>query len=646
MMSRPLRILIVEDSPTDAKLMAKELHRLDREVHFERVETAESMRTALRNQEWDAIISDWSLPKFGAMEALSCLKELALDIPFVVVSGTVGEETAVEAMRAGAHDYVLKDKLTRLAPAIERELAQRQGREAGRRTQDALRSSETRFIRLWDSGIVGISIGVFLGAVHDANDAFLKTIGRSRSELLLGKIQWEAMTPPEWRRGDEQAVELLQSQGFAPAWEKELITKNGERVPVLLAVAMLDHPMCIAVMTDLTDRKRAEKALLETEKQLRLAQKMEAIGSLAGGVAHDFNNILSVILSYAGMLLSDVGPDDPMRESLEEIRQAGQRAAALTRQLLLFSRHQVFEPAVIDLNDVLAGMDKLIRRILGEDVEVVSVQGAPLSRVLADPSHIEQVIMNLVVNARDAMPTGGKLTLETKNVVLDQAFSERHLGVQAGPYVLLSVSDTGQGMDKETQLRIFEPFFTTKEGGKGTGLGLSTVFGIVHQSGGSIWVDSEPGVGTTFNVYFPPSEREVEAVRKLAPAPVLSGSETILLIEDEEHVRAVSRAILARSGYKVVEVQNPAEAIEFCGKPSKPIHLVLTDIVMPKMSGPELAKQLRALRPEIKVLYMSGYTDDTIIRHGMLDPKTAFLQKPFTPEDLLRKVRDVLDGRR
>jgi two-component system cell cycle sensor histidine kinase/response regulator CckA len=454
------------------------------------------------------------------------------------------------------------------------------------------------------------------------------------------------MTPPEWRRADELAVALLQSQGFAPAWEKELITKNGERVPVLLAVAMLEHPMCIAVMTDLTDRKKAEKALLETEKQLRLAQKMEAIGSLAGGVAHDFNNILSVILSYAGMLLSDVGPDDPMRESLEEIRQAGQRAAALTRQLLLFSRHQVFEPAVIDLNDVLAGMDKLIRRILGEDVEVISVQGEPLSRVLADPSHMEQVIMNLVVNARDAMPTGGKLTLETKNVVLDQAFSEKHLGVLPGPSVLLSVTDTGQGMDKETQSRIFEPFFTTKERGKGTGLGLSTVFGIVHQSGGSIWVDSEPGVGTSFKVYLPPSERELEAVRKLAPAPILTGTETILLIEDEEHVRAVSRAILARSGYNVVDVNNPAEAIGVCGKPSKPIHLVLTDIVMPKMSGPELAKQLRILRPEIKVLYMSGYTDDTIIRHGMLDPTTAFLQKPFTPEDLLRKVRDVLDGRR
>jgi two-component system, cell cycle sensor histidine kinase and response regulator CckA len=641
-----LRVLIVEDSPTDATLVARELHRLDREVTFERVETADALRTALRSQEWDAIICDWSLPKFSAMEALSCVKELALDIPFVVVSGSVGEETAVEAMRAGASDYVLKDKLVRLAPALERELEQRQGREAGRRTQDALRSSETRFIRLWESGIVGITIGNFLGAVHDANDAFLRMVGRSRSELQLGKLQWEAMTPPEWKHADEAAVELLQSQGFAPAWEKELIRKDGERVPVLVGVAMLDHPTCIAVMTDLTQRKRAEKALVDSEKQLRLTQKMEAIGSLAGGVAHDFNNILSVILSYTGMLLGDLPAGDPMAESLEEIRQAGQRAAALTRQLLLFSRHQVVEPIVINLNDVLAGMDKLLRRILGEDVEVVSVPGADLSRVIADPSHIEQVIMNLVVNARDAMPTGGKLTLETKNVVLDEAYAEQHHGVKPGPYVLLAVTDTGLGMDKETQLRIFEPFFTTKERGKGTGLGLSTVFGIVNQSGGSISVESDPSVGTTFKAYFPSSERAPEEARKAAAPPVLTGTETILLIEDEEHVRAVSRAILARNGYNVVEVRSPGEALEVCGNPSKAIHLVLTDIVMPKMSGPELAKRLRSVRPEIKLLYMSGYTDDTIIRHGMLDTKTAFLQKPFTPEDLLRKVREVLDGRR
>jgi two-component system, cell cycle sensor histidine kinase and response regulator CckA len=645
-MSGALRVLIVEDSATDAKLMARELHRLDREVRFERVETAEAMRAALRSQEWDAIISDWSLPKFSAMEALSCVKEMALDVPFIVVSGTVGEETAVEAMRAGASDYVLKGRLTRLGPAIEREIAQKQGREAGRRMQDALRSSETRFIRLWESGIVGISIGVFLGAVHDANDAFLHTVGHTRSELQLGKVQWEAMTPPEWRHSDETAVELLQAQGFAPAWEKELIRKDGARVPVLVGAAMLEYPMSIAVMIDLTQRKQAEQALLASENQLRLAQKMEAIGSLAGGVAHDFNNILSVILSYAGMLLSDLQPEDPMRESLEEIRQAGQRAAALTRQLLLFSRHQVFEPTVLNLNDILGGMDKLVRRILGEDVEVIAVQGEGLSRIFADPSHIEQVIMNLVVNARDAMPTGGKLTLETKDVQLDKAFADSHLGVTPGPYVLLAVTDTGSGMDKETQHRIFEPFFTTKETGKGTGLGLSTVFGIVRQSGGSIWVDSAPGAGSTFNVYFPQSERQPEKVRRASTRPVVTGTETILLIEDEEHVRAVSRAILTRNGYRVVEAATPFEALAVCETRSNPIDLVLTDVVMPQMSGPELAKRLRGLRPEIKVLFMSGYTDDTIIRHGMLDPKTRFLQKPLTPEDLLRKVREVLDGER
>ncbi len=645
-MKTALRVLMVEDSPADAKLMANEFQRADREFHFERVETADAMRAALRGGDWDAIICDWTLPKFSAMEALTCVKELALDIPFVVVSGTVGEETAVQAMRAGASDYVLKDRLMRLGPAIERELAQKQTRDAGRRTQDALRSSETRFIRLWDSGIVGITIGVFPGAIHDANDAFLRMLGRSRTDLQLGNIHWEAMTPPEWKHSDEIAVELLQSQGFAPAWEQELIRKDGGRVPVLVGVALLDYPLCIAVMTDLTERKRAQEALVDSEKQLRLAQKMEAIGSLAGGVAHDFNNILSVILSYAGMLLSDLPPGDEKRESLEEIRQAGQRAAALTRQLLLFSRHQVFEPLVIDLNDVVAGMDKLLRRILGEDVEVVSIPGAELRRVLADPSHIEQVIMNLVVNARDAMPTGGKLTLETKNVMFDQAYCEQHLGVKPGPYVRLSVSDTGLGMDKETQLRIFEPFFTTKERGKGTGLGLSTVFGIVHQSGGSISVESEPGAGTTFNAFFPANERAPEEVRKAVSPPVLTGTETVLLIEDEEHVRAASRAILARSGYTVVEVGGPPEALDVCADPSKTIHLVLTDIVMPKMSGPELAKRLRSIRPGIKVLYMSGYTDDTIIRHGMLDQMTAFLQKPFTPEDLLRRVRDVLDGHR
>jgi two-component system, cell cycle sensor histidine kinase and response regulator CckA len=603
----------------------------------------ETMEAALTSQTWDLVISDWSLPKFDALAALSCVKSHGLDLPFIVVSGAVGEETAVEAMRAGANDYVLKDKLTRLAPAVDRELAQRRGREAGRKTQDALRSSETRFIRLWESGIVAISIGQGFGIIQDANDAFLKVIGRSREELHSRKIRWDGLTPPEWKHGDQDALGQLQRQGFAPPWEKELFRPNGERVPVLVGVATLDEGSCITVMADLTGRKRAERALLEAEKQVRQSQKMEAIGLLAGGVAHDFNNILSVILSYSGMLLNDAPPNDPAREALEEIRTAGQRAAALTRQLLLFSRHQIVEPIIMDLNEVLGGMDRMIRRILGEDIDVVSVPGPQLSRVLADPSHIEQVIMNLVVNARDAMPTGGKLTLETANVVLDLAFTEHHLGVQPGRYVMLAVTDTGAGMDKETQARIFEPFFTTKERGRGTGLGLSTVFGIVRQSGGNIWVYSERGVGTSFKVYFPSTEAEPEATRETAQVLKLTGSETILLVEDDEQVREVSCTILSRAGYVVVTVRNTAEALQECGNLSRPIHLVLTDVVMPQMSGPELAKRLRLLRPELRVLCMSGYTDDTIVRHGMVDTNTTFLQKPFTPDGLLRKVREVLD---
>jgi two-component system cell cycle sensor histidine kinase/response regulator CckA len=643
-MSGSLQILIVDDSQADAKLVARALTRRDRAVQFERVEDVETMRKALQEKKWDVVVSDWRMPKFSALDALGCVKDMGIDVPFVIVSGTVGEEIAVEAMRAGADDFVLKDRLTRLAPAVDRELTQSRGREAGRRTQDALRSSEARFMRLWDSGVVGITIGEFLGPVQEANDTFLRLVGYSQGELRAGGLRWAEMTPPEWRNAEGLALQLLESQGFAPAWETELLRKDGERVPVVVGVAMLEYPTCIGVVADLTERKRAEKALGEMERQLRQAQKMEAIALLAGGVAHDFNNILSVILSYAGMLLNETQPGDPMRESLEEIRQAGQRAAVLTRQLLLFSRHKVVEPTVLDLNQILTGLDKMIRRIVGEDVELVLAAEAQVGRVIGDPGQIEQVVMNLVVNSRDAMPTGGKLTLETANVTLDQTFSDHHLGVKPGSYVMLAVTDSGIGMSKETQARIFEPFFTTKETGKGTGIGLSMVFGIVKQCGGSVWVYSEPGIGTTFKIYFPRSAREPDEVRKFTPPSVLTGTETILLVEDEEQVRGAARSILARNGYNVVEVMHSAEALEVCGNSANLIDIVLTDVVMPQMSGPELVRRLVELRPEIKVLCMSGYTDETIERHGMLDSKMAFLEKPFTPEALLSKVREVLDG--
>jgi two-component system cell cycle sensor histidine kinase/response regulator CckA len=644
-MTDALRALLVEDSPTDATLVIHELRADGRHVEFERVEDAESMRLALETKRWDVVLSDWSMPRFSAMGALGVLQKSGKDLPFILVSGTIGEESAVDAMRAGAHDFVLKDKLGRLGPAVERAL-----REFGARA--ALREAQSRFNRLSESGIIGISIADMHGNIHEANDAYLKMVGYSREELVRGSLRWIDMTPPELRHLSERASRQLRESGVAPPWETEFIRKDGSRLPIMVGVATLEYPQCIAITADLTERKRAEagraqaeESLRASEEQLRQAQKMEAVGRLAGGVAHDFNNVLSVILSYGEMILGDLKPGDPLRADVEEIHKAAARAAGLTRQLLLFSRQQVVEPRVIDLHEVLASMDKMLRRILGEDVDLFLVaRKSAAGRVIVDPSHVEQVILNLVVNARDAMPTGGKLTIETENVVLDEEYARSHLPAKAGPHVMLAVSDTGIGMDRDTQTRIFEPFFTTKEKGKGTGLGLSTVFGIVQQSGGNIWVYSEPGKGTTFKVYLPRVDADVDAVAPtLAPA-TLRGHETILLVEDEEQVRAVALSVLRRQGYDVLVAQHGGEALLICERHTGSIALLLTDVVMPQMSGPELARRLMATRPEMRVLFMSGYTDDSIVRHGVLETGVAFMQKPITPASLTRKVREVLDG--
>jgi signal transduction histidine kinase len=458
------------------------------------------------------------------------------------------------------------------------------------------------------------------------------------------------LTPPELQHLGARAVDQLRTTGVAPSWETETFRKDGSRVPILIGVAMLEYPRCIAFIVDLTERKkeeagrmRAEAALRQSEEQLRQAQKMEAVGRLAGGVAHDFNNVLSVILGHGELLLERLAPNDPMREDLEEICQAGTRAAGLTRQLLMFSRQQVIEPKVIDLGEVLTTMDNMLQRILGEDVELVSLT-PPVGRVTADPSHMEQVILNLVVNARDAMPTGGKLTIEIANIVLDETYAHEHLPVIAGSYVMLAVTDNGIGMDRETQLRIFDPFFTTKALGTGTGLGLSTVFGIVRQSGGTIWVYSELGQGTTFKIYFPRVDAEVDAVKPQVAAVTLRGSETILLVEDEEQVRTIIVNILRRQGYRVISAQNGGEALLVCERETASIDLLVTDVVMPLMSGPELSRRLVQVRPDMKVLCISGYTDDSIVRHGVVDSGVAFLQKPITPTSLARKVREVLDA--
>jgi PAS domain S-box-containing protein len=506
-----------------------------------------------------------------------------------------------------------------------------------RRAEEALRASETRYRLMFDkSPLPKWMYDVETLRFLDVNEAAVRDYGYPREEFLAMTIK--DIRPPE------DVAALLEAERGAGVTPKfgvwRLRKKSGEIIQVEITkhtFTVGDRACRLAVGRDVTER-------LRLEEQLRQAQKMEAVGRLAGGVAHDFNNVLSVILSYGEMLLADMKPGEPMHDDMQEIHKAGKRAAELTRQLLMFSRQQVLAPKVLDLNDVLTSMDKMLQRILGADVDLVSLPTQPLGRVRADPSNIEQVIMNLVVNARDAMPRGGKLTMETDNVVLDDAYAQAHLGVKPGPHVMLAVSDTGTGIDKATLARIFEPFFTTKESGKGTGLGLSTVFGVVQQSGGSVWVYSEVGKGTTFKVYLPRVDAAVEVAGETVPPTTLRGSETILVVEDDDQVRVVAGGILRRSGYHVIEARNAGEALLHSEKHPATIHLLLSDVVMPQMSGPELAKRLASARPDMRVLCMSGYTDDSIVRHGVLEAHIAYLQKPITPEALTTRVREVLDG--
>jgi two-component system cell cycle sensor histidine kinase/response regulator CckA len=518
-MKKPLRVLIVEDNEDDEVLTMRELTRAGYAPVSERVDTRPAMEAALDRGPWDLVLSDYSMPEFSAPEAFRVVKERGLDLPFIIVSGTVGEDVAVEAMRAGVHDYVLKGALTRLVPAVEREL-----REAAQRAE----------------------------------------------------------------------------------------------------------------------RRKIEERLALSDRMLQQAQKMEAIGRLAAGVAHDFNNILSVILSYSDMLLADQVPQERVKDDVDEIHQAALRAADLTRQLLTFSRQQVLAPRILDLNEIIVSLDKMLRRLIGERVQLSTIAHPDLGRVRADPGQMEQVIINLVVNARDAMSKGGVLTIETANVELDEAYATTHPDAQPGPHVMLAVTDTGVGMTRETQARVFEPFFTTKENGKGTGLGLAMVFGIVRQSGGTIWLYSEPGHGTTFKIYLPRTDEGQSTVAKSDPPPHYEGVETVLVVEDDPSVRQVVVSILVRLGYRVLAADSPEHARELCRSPET-IHAVVSDVMMPLTSGPELVAELLSLRPSLKTLFISGYTDNSIVASGTLDVGMQFLQKPITPDALARKLREVLD---
>jgi PAS domain S-box-containing protein len=398
------------------------------------------------------------------------------------------------------------------------------------------------------------------------------------------------------------------------------------------------------IAADITEQKLAEAALSMSEEQLRQAQKLESIGILAGGMAHDFNNMLTAINGYSDLILRKIDPDDPLRKNVEEIRKAGERSAELTRQLLAFSRRQILQPKVLNLNEVIEDTTSLVQRLIGEDIQVSTQLRSDLWNIQADPGQLSQVLMNLAINSRDAMPEGGSLLIETSNIVLDGDYAGRHIDVKAGRYVMLAVSDTGVGMDEDTTRRVFEPFFTTKTVGRGTGLGLSTVYGIVRQSGGNIWVYSEVGRGSTFKIYLPEAKTENSVEEPSDDQRELSlGSETILLVEDEETVRGLAREILEACGYSVIEASDGVDAIEKF-EACEHVDLLMTDVVMPRMGGRELSEKLRQRCPAMRVLFTSGYTDDAILRHGITDQGTNFLQKPFTFESLAKKIRSLLDS--
>lgn len=505
-------------------------------------------------------------------------------------------------------------------------------------TEAALRSSEERHRLVVENANDAIFV-LQDGEVRFHNRRSAEMVGYTAEELRRAPFS-ELIHPEDRQMVVERHQRRLRGEDFETTYSFRIRKRQGDELWVELNAVRIDwesRPAVLCFIRDITEQK-----LLEA--QLQQAQRMEAIGRLAGGLAHDFNNMMTVVSGYSDILLARLSPQDPLYANLREIKKAGDHASQLTRQLLAFSRRQVLKPRVLDLNLVIRDMDQMLGRLIVEEIQVALALAPGLWRVMADPAQIEQVVMNLVINARDAMPQGGKIEIRTQNVDLDEKAARPYVDALPGPYVQLSIRDTGTGMDEETRSRIFEPFFTTKEKEKGTGLGLATVYGIVRQSEGHVGVESQPGRGTTFRVLLP--RVEGEAVRGALPRPSgepRRGEETLLVVEDDDAVRALIHDILRRQGYAVLQARHGGEALLICERHEGPIRLLVTDVVMPMMNGPELYQRLSPLRPEMDVLYLSGYSDEAIAHHGVLDdPDTAFLQKPFAPEDLLRKVGDLL----
>jgi PAS domain S-box-containing protein len=650
--ARQARILVVDDEENDRKLLEVLL-----QAEGFSIQTAASGVEALAmiaQAPPDLILLDVMMPEMDGYQVAETITgdRALVPIPIIMVTVLDDRDAMMHALAAGAEDVLIKpvnraelavrvrnllrlkaygDHLGRYSESLEREVDARAA---------ALIASEQRYRALFENAHDAIALLTPDGVVREMNQRWADIVGVPR-EQLSGRHVRDFAAPGDESKNSRSYQHMVASDDVLSSALK-IATADGSNLLMEFSHSTFEvagETLVLAIGRDVTEKR-------QLEDQLRQAQKLEVIGQLAGGVAHDFNNILTAILGFCELLLMDLGPEHPGCTDVLEIKTAGERAAGLTRQLLAFSRKQILQADVLDINGVVKGMEAMLRRLIAANIDlVVSLQG-DLGSIKVDPTQLEQIVINLVVNASDAMPRGGKLTIETSNVRLDEHYRGHHLPVVPGDYVMLAVSDTGVGMDEATSQRVFEPFFTTKELGKGTGLGLATVYGIVKQSGGDIWIYSELGHGSAFKIYLPAVTGVVSAAVKAAPIPetVRTGAESILLVEDDETVRRLARLILERAGYLIIEAGNPKEALEAAALFGGRIDLLVSDLIMPESDGLPLFDRLSQVRPGLRVLYISGYADEAVVRHGVIVAGTPFLQKPFTPFTLNAKVREVLDA--